>query len=144
MATITDFVDGTIQKSVASQHVNSYPVKNEVTIDFSEKTAPASDTVQAMVIPKGADVSRVIVNVVTAEGSAGNIDVGDSDPDGWQVDTDINATGRTVDVDAAYPAVGGKLYTAEDTIDITPSIELDTAVVTIVAEYSINQKIANS
>ena len=100
-------------------------------IDCSVVNLTASDVIQALDIPEGTFVSHVAIDVMTAEGAAGVVDVGDGDdPDGWDEDVDINATGKTVG-DGAY--AGGKWYAADDTIDIIPDIDLDTAKIRVLA-----------
>lgn len=131
MAIVTDFVDGKAEVVRLGNEV--IVVENE--LDFSVTTGPAADTIQALKIPAKAFVTDVWLEVVTAEGSAGNTDVGDGDTvDGWDVDVNINSA-AIVKGDGAF--VGGKYYATADTIDLTPSIELDTAVIRIFAKYHI-------
>lgn len=135
MATITEFVDG-VQ---AREHIGGHLVVAENKLDFSALNVSAADVVQAVKIPAGALVMDVWLKVTTAEGGAGNTDVGDADNvDGWDVDVDINAAALTLG-DGAY--AGGKYYAAEDTIDLIPSVDLDTAVVTVVVAYAVLERV---
>lgn len=135
MATVTTFVDGKQEVKLEG----GMKVVSETQLDFSATNVSAADVVQAIKIPAGAIVTDVWLRVETAEGSAGNTDVGDdANVDGWDVDVDINATGLTIG-DGAY--VGGKYYATANTIDLIPSIDLDTAVVQVFAEYFVNEVI---
>lgn len=135
MGTVTDFVDGQQER----QFIGGQKVMAEAKIDFSELNVSAADVVQALKIPAGALVTDVWLEVLTAEGGAGNVDVGDaSNVDGWDVDVDINAAALTRG-DGAY--AGGKRYAAADTIDLIPSVDLDTAVVLVVAEYNVLEQV---
>lgn len=111
-------------------------------VDFSKTPATAAEVLAVLKVPANCLVSKVVVQVLRAEGSAGNIDTGDgSDPDGYLVDTSINALAAVATV--LTPVEGapntflgytnGKFYTAADTIDIIPSIDLDFAIVSISA-----------
>ena len=111
------------------------------TIDFAKDNATAADVLQIFKVGANTWVDRVAVIVHTAQGSAGNIDVGDgSDVDGYIVDRDVNATGATVSTLALTEGTpntvtgysGGKFYTAADTIDAIPSINLTAAKITFV------------
>ncbi|MCK5236200.1 MAG: hypothetical protein KAR06_04365 [Deltaproteobacteria bacterium] len=128
---MADIITGNVDGVQAPGRLSGEPYYIENYLDFSVIGCGIADTVQALRIGVDALVENVRIDVLTAEGSAGNTDVGDGDTvDGWDADVDINATGLTKG-DGAY--VDGKIYAAEDTIDLTPSIALDTAVIHISA-----------
>ena len=131
MATITFFTD-----NVAA--VEKFDNENMVAaqkIDFTKKNVLTSDVVQLVNILKDTLVDYIRVIVDTVEGGAVTADFGDAaDPNGWLAALDLNAlaTART-DVSAAS-SLGfklGKLYTADDTIDLVPSAALANAIIRI-------------
>lgn len=96
-------------------------------IDFSATTAENADVIQALNIPANTLVLRAGTIVRTAEGSALTATLGDgSDADGFVTSVDLNAvevkssalalTEGTPNTVTGYS--GGKLYTADDTIDL--------------------------
>lgn len=91
----------------------------------------AADVLQVVGVKAGTYVPYVALQVVTAEGATGTVDVGDGDDtDGFLNNTDINAVGRTASlVTTAYSVAvgGGKWYNADDTIDVVVN-DNDTAV----------------
>lgn len=144
MATNTNWTDNENAYSVKSTGYNKFIAEKDV--DFSLYTiAGATDTIQALNIPAGAHVTNVGVYVKTVTTSAMDIDtVGDGvDPNGW-IDADLVCDGAdnyklSLPSDA-YPALGGKLYTSADTIDLVLKTAVPTdGVVTVWAEYSIVQ-----
>lgn len=101
-----------------------------------------SDVIQALHVPADVYVLAVGVKVITAEGEAATIDVGDgTDTDGYLNDLDCNATGHTLSlITTAFSVAvgGGKIYTAADTIDIllNTSITWNLAKIMITAQYA--------
>lgn len=97
----------------------------------------ASGAAQAMInVPASTLVLAVVTECVVPEGAAAVVDVGDGvDPDGWDIDVNVNSAAGGILGDGAFSAqtAGGKLYTAADTIDITPDADLDTAVIRVTA-----------
>jgi hypothetical protein len=85
------------------------------------------DVVQALLIAAGTKVLDVIVKVVTPCGLVATATVGDgTSAAGFDASTNLNATAGTLTnglggTDALMTA-GGKLYTADDTIDLTCTI----------------------
>lgn len=113
----------------------------QLTIDFAKTPASAAEVLAIFKVSANTWVDRIAVIVHTAQGSAGNVDVGDgSDVDGYIVDRDVNATGATASTLALTEGTpntitgysGGKFYTAADTIDAIPSINLTAAKITFV------------
>lgn len=106
----------------------------------------AGDGVAAISIPAGTFVHAVGVDVTTAEGGTLTLDVGDgSDADGWLDGVDGNAVASyapTKTLVEAAPntilgySVGGKYYSAADTIDVITVNAADTAVMTVWAIVS--------
>jgi hypothetical protein len=139
MSTIKDFIaDGGVGAIPADGLNKAVVLKSRV--DFSEVSCLSGDVVQALRIPKNFLVLNVFVKVVTAEGGTCTATVGDgSDADGWDASANLNATAGTVTQGAsgtdAYAAIAnfGKLYTADDTIDLVLGNDADTAVVDIFA-----------
>lgn len=88
----------------------------------------AADVLAFLDIPAGTIVDRVAVKVLEAEGGTLTADIGDgTDPDGFVDGVDLNAVAYTDGVRGLVEAtpntfVGysfGKLYTANDTLDLT-------------------------
>ena len=149
MATVTSFIDGTIgEKHVATVGVTNKKFYTENTIDLSLLNSGSADVIQCLNIPKGAFVTNVGVYKLTIEDSTLTGDLGDAtDADGW-ITTAINFEnlGNVNSLPGdAFPALGGKLYTAADTLDITMSANAgNTAKFTVFAEYSIVESVANA
>ena len=119
-------------------HIGGHKIVAENLLDFSATgfNVASADVVQALIIPAGAIVTAVTVEVRTAEGGVATINVGDADNvDGWDAAVDANAAAGLIIGDGAYAV--GKRYASEDTIDVIPSADLDTAVIYIAAEYYI-------
>ena len=113
----------------------------QITLDFSARPATAAEVLAIFKVPRNTLVFRICAICHTPEGSAGNVDVGDgADVDGFLVDFNINSAASAANTllltEAAPNTVtgysNGKFYAAEDTIDVIPSIDLDTAVVSFV------------
>ena len=144
--TRTDYISGDVTVTPAAK-VHSVKVEN--TISLAASNSVASDVIQALKIPKGAFVSKVGIYVSTKEDSTLKGTVGDATADGWIVGpVDFESTGATISNDTdtgAYHVAGGKLYTADDTIDVTLDANIgNTAIFTVWAEYSIIEAVANA
>lgn len=122
----------------------SYPAKGyermsffEVLIDLPDIVAArseagatalaANDVLQVIPLPAGSFVLEVGVDVTTAEGEAGTLDVGDgSDADGYHDGIDFNAVAHYTTALALTEAApntvtgysNGKFYSSADTIDV--------------------------
>lgn len=106
----------------------------QTVLDFSSTNASASDVVEAIKILARTFVHTVIVEVITAEGGTATADVGDgADPNGWHDAVDLNSAGFTHGDGAFTAAPIGKLYTADDTIDLTLDHDLDACQVRVTA-----------
>jgi hypothetical protein len=114
------------------------------TVDFSKYLSSAAvtvgaasgDSVKVLPIPAGAFVLGVRVKVVTVEGAAQTVDVGDSaDDNGWGDNIDLNATTEAFSFNATTtPAFGvGKYYPTVDDITLLLNNTADTAVVQVTA-----------
>lgn len=112
-----------------------------ITIDFAKTPASSAEVLSVFKVGANTWVDRVAAICHTAEGSAGNVDVGDgSDVDGFLVDFNINsvaASVSTLSLTEGTPNTvtgysGGKFYGAADTIDVIPSINLSKAKVSFV------------
>lgn len=98
----------------------------EKEFDCSETNLVAGDTYQALHIPANTLITDVVVEVVTAEGGTGTIDVGDgADPDGWCDGTNVNSATTTLGAGALK---AGKVYPSVDTLDVLVNNALDAAV----------------
>lgn len=100
-------------------------------LDFAEAATKkgsnlaAADVIETVSVKAGEIVVGVWARVKTAMGAAGTAEVGDGvDPNGFIASVDLNALGATFS-SGAYMLntigpvlVGGKLYTADDTIDL--------------------------
>lgn len=109
-------------------------------IDCSEVNVDSGDVVKLLEVPKDVLVMDVVSEVLTAEGDAGNYEVGDynraddtaKDADQFLAtgNTDINSTGVTKYSD--NNTGGGKVYNDETAyIGFTPSINCDAAVIDV-------------
>ena len=103
---------------VAKFHVDMAAVAASLaaTIDGS-----ASDVIQLWDIPAGTHILSVLLDVTTAEGATATVAIGDAtSAAGFLAATSINATGQTgTIITDAFGAVGGKMYAATDTLDLT-------------------------
>lgn len=135
MATITDFIDLHDACIPASGLNKAFVLKN--TLDFDTTPVAAADVVQALQIPAGTYVLNVFVEVITAEGAACTATVGDdAGANSWDAATDLNAVAGTVTAGIsgtdAY-ALTGKVYTTENTIDLTMDHLADDAEIVVYA-----------
>lgn len=110
-------------------------------IRLATLTPGATDTLQCVKVEDGMLVSNVRVAVITASGGTLTATVGDGDgANSWDASTNLNATAGTVTAGLAGTdtyATAGKLYTADDTIDLVLSNNAPgtTGVVDVVVEY---------
>ena len=149
MATNSNWVNNENKYTVSSEGYNKFIAEKEV--DFSLYTiAGATDTIECLKIPKGAHVTNVGVYVKTVTTSTADIDsVGDgAAAAAWQTGDIVldsaNSYWMSVPSDT-YPALGGKVYTSADTIDIVLKTAIPTdGVITVWAEYSIISAVANA
>lgn len=93
----------------------------------------AADVLNAVGVKAGTWVPMVALQVVTAEGAAATADVGDgSTAAGFISNADLNVVGWTsslITTTYSLATAGGKLYTADDTIDLViDSNNVDAAV----------------
>lgn len=132
MATVSTFLVGSA--SAPTKLLGGYSTWAENVLDFSETGVSSGDVVQAIKIPSGAQVIRVITECLTAEGGVATANIGDgADVDGYDAAVDMNATAGLILGNGAYLG-GGKRYSADDTLDFIPSADLDTCKVRIMAE----------
>jgi hypothetical protein len=106
-------------------------------LDFSRHNVLSGDTVCVLDVKAATKVVRLYTKVVTPQGAAATATVGDNaDPDGWDASVDLNAAAGTLSQTVTTDAFGadGKLYAADDTIDLVVSADLDTAVIEVYAE----------
>jgi len=145
--TLTSLQTGvTPQESVGSTTVKSIFDADDYNVDVS-----VTGALELIKIPAGAYVNWAGIQIETAETDAVNtvvLDIGDGDvPDGWMVDVDAESTGWSSSAaftltegapNTVSPAnYGGKYYSASDTIDVTPSHDLDDIKFTLVANYTL-------
>jgi len=143
MAIITKFVSGTTltQKNIPTPGPfagGSMLIEN--ILDFSTSgpgEVAAADVVQALKVPVNCLVTHVQVTVITVEGATCTATVGDADgANSWDAATDLNATKGTTTYSAAGTdayATGGKIYKADDTIDLTMGHDTDAAKILVTA-----------
>lgn len=94
----------------------------------------AADVLELIPVRAGTWVQLVALQVTTAEGAAATADMGDgTTPAGYLSNVDLNAIGFTGSLITSTYSVavgGGKLYAADDTIDmVVDSASVDVAVV---------------
>lgn len=134
-----DFTAGTLTARPASYTLNPFLIKQKIdladVVKLKGSALEADEIIQAIKVPAGTFVQRVLVKVVTAAtGTALTANVGDGDSaTGYDAEINLKATAGTITtstnaftlaegtpnvitVTDAYNA--GKAYTAEDTIDV--------------------------
>ena len=101
-------------------------VKHEQILDFAVVPVANGDTVQALRVPENFMVTQAGSKVLVAEGGAAVGTQGDAAAaDGWDADVNFNsATPQNSKPADTFPALGGKTYVAEDTIDYFPAADL--------------------
>lgn len=107
----------------ANDGMDYYTLEN--TFDFAESSKVANSVLEMISIPAGTFVSKVLVDVITAD-TGNTFDVGSTDIDGWHDGVDATAAVKTMSTllltEAAPNTVtgytAGKLYTTADTIDL--------------------------
>lgn len=125
-------------------------VENLVDFSVAGTQTTSTDVIQVLPIPKGAFVFSVGTYVHTVSTGTGDINsVGDgSAVDGWiAADLVCDSAADTSHslVSDTYPALGGKLYTAADTIDFTMKTAVNTDGKMLVwAIYTIIEAVANA
>jgi len=141
MATISDFIDGTVgSRFNIIEHIEGRVQEAVRELDFSLRNVSSADVVQALTIPNGATLYDVRTEVVTAEGGVATANIGDTaDPNGWDDAANFNSTGFNATVKGTDPYALGRRLSAEGTIDIVPDNDLDTAVVRVYALYGLDQ-----
>ena len=108
----------------------------EHTLDFSKVNQTGGDVLQTLNIPANTLVEDCFYKIVDAEGDVLVLDIGDGvDPNGFHAAADANVAGELIKSGGAYAkqTLGGRLYTAADTIDVIPSADADAGKVRIVA-----------
>jgi hypothetical protein len=131
MATTQTFLTGQAGGPPADVFHRGMFVMTKV-VDLSKTTARgAADVDEVLHVAKGTFVLAVFVKLITAEGATLTIDVGDgADSDGWLDNADMNAAAPAYYASSlaltegtpntfTRPYAAGRLYTADDTIDIT-------------------------
>ncbi len=114
-----------------------YVVKHR--LDFSKTALLNADAAKAIAVPAGVMVKNVVAKIITPEGGAGAFTIGHAAADaGFEGNGDINAAANTLSrgiggTDADVTA-DGYLYAADGFIFFEGSIDLDAAVVDIMAE----------
>lgn len=100
----------------------------------------AADVMQLIGVLAKTWVVATFIRVVTAEGATCTVDLGDgADTDGYQNDSDINGavaslTSSLITTAYSLAVAGGKVYTADDTIDLIPNNNAtDVAVIEVFA-----------
>jgi hypothetical protein len=135
MSTITTFVDNQVVH--VSMPGNKHTVAN--VLNFANTNVSAADVIHALKIPAGAFVDKVITRVVVAEGATCTATVGDGNSaTGWDASINLNSAAATVlrSLEATDTYGVGKLYRTADTIDLVMGHNTDTAVLLVVAEYT--------
>jgi hypothetical protein len=123
----------------------------EVNLDFAAIAAAriaagqaalgAGDILQLIGVSAGIKVHAVTLQVTTAEGAVSVCDVGDgADPNGFLAAADLNVVGWTsslVTTPYSIAVGGGRLYTADDTIDfVVTTAATNVAVCRLAVEMS--------
>lgn len=145
MSTITKFVSGTklgeVNVPVPGKYAGECMLVENI-LDFSTDgpgSVLAADVVQALKVPADSLCTSVQVTVLHAEGAACTATVGDGDSAAaWDASTDLNAAAGTVTYSAAGTdtyATTGKIYQADDTIDLVMGHDTDHAKILVTATF---------
>lgn len=135
MANVTNFTDG----KQAVTRLGTQGVCSQAVIDFADYPCISGADVELLKIPANTIVHDVSVVVVTAEGAAAAMEVGDvADADFYIDSVDLNALGGNLQT-AASPAgvAGGKYYSTAGVILGKLTAATDAAKVRVVANYSV-------
>ncbi len=98
--------------------------------DTSSINMTGSDVYQIFKVGNGVMPVNVYTYVATAEGGAASLDIGDgASTTRYEGDADLNSAGVYKSMDNTT------VYMGDDTIDIIPSTDLDTAKFWVVIEY---------
>jgi hypothetical protein len=134
MAIVTSFLIGSAFSVGQNLGGNSFFAEN--VLDFAETSVSSGDVVQAIKVPNGAMVVGFWLECLTAEGGVATVNLGDGgDVDGYDATVNVNSAAGVIKGDGAY--VGGRRYSADDTIDVIPTADLDTAKIRVVVQYII-------
>jgi len=146
MAVTIDYTKGAAGAAYPASNIPTIFVM-EQTLDFAATNSAAGDDCQALQIRAGSYVSLAGLEIIVVEGGTATGDLGDGDnADGYLDGVDLDATNGdffssrltwvigvgTGDIDTVAPAaalygtLGGKFYTADDTIDLTTVNAMDT------------------
>lgn len=128
MTAYTTYLGGESVAAHAGANAAGYPANTVLVAEFdaAKRNLAAADTMVLAVIPKGAYVRNVYVEVRTVD-AAGTIDIGDADDaDGW---VDGQSVANATFAIGAGALAGGKLYTAAQNLILTApaGVTLDTA-----------------
>jgi len=116
---------GNYKASVPFKDAGSFFVLSR-TVDLDAITHASGDTIQVIPVPSGVRCVGVECEIVTPSDAAtsATMNIGDgADADGYDASVDLKATAGTITVTGSSDAYffPGKRYTADDTIDITPT-----------------------
>ena len=140
MATVTTFVD---RESEEKLPVNNAVIINKNRLDFSATNVSSGDVVQAIKVPKGASVMDFRTRTVTPEGSAATATAGDGDSAAaWDASVNLNSAGFYATTKGTDTYADGRVYAANDTIDLVVDADLDTAVIDVWALYALDEDVA--
>jgi len=106
-------------------------------IDTNLTNLAVADTVQLFKVEDGMIVDQVQFVIITAEGGAATLSIGDdTDPNGFDDSVDANAASNTVTSTLEADAFQiGRFYRADNTIDLYPSTALSTLKALVIASY---------
>lgn len=107
------------------------------TLDTATHNIGLGESADILVTPQEQSlVTRVTAVLLTAEGGAATVDIGDeADPDGWVDGGNANGTAGAVIAKAGTEAyAGGKVYAAGTPLRLTAVAALDAAKIMIVVE----------
>ncbi len=98
-------------------------------VDTTKTTITSSDTVEIISIPAYCQVIAAFVKVITAEGSAMTVDIGDADSASYYFnDLSVNSTAGTMTASSA----NAKLYSATGTVKVVTSGDPSKAVFDVI------------
>jgi len=151
MATTVDLTKGAAGAAYPASDLPKVFIIENI-IDFAATNRTATDILQALNVKAGTFVLLAGVEVLVVEDSTATIDLGDgSNADGYLDAADIEAAVGYFDSSQAYTAsttnanavleeatrlygvMGGKFYTANDTIDVTLNGTSDTGKIRVFA-----------
>jgi hypothetical protein len=117
MAIVTNFTEG----RYPVVNVGTKPFKAEAYLNFATRPTVVDDVVEAIKVPANCLITKLNWYVILGDAGVTGVEIGDgTDPNGYEGNADCQTTGNSGAMMEAdpYGALGGKFYSAADTIDV--------------------------